>query len=611
MSGKERREIDRRQLILAAFCLVVLTLVVYAGVWSFEFVQFDDPIYVVQNPHLADGLTWASVEWAFITGYAVNWHPLTWLSHLADVQLFGLQPGPPHVVNLVFHIANTLLLFGWLVWTTRGIGRSFVVAALFAVHPAHVESVAWISERKDVLSTFFWLITMWAYVFYVRKPDGLRYVFVMLSLALGLMAKPMLVTVPLVLLLLDVWPLGRIADRSSVRGLLLEKIPLLALSVLSSIATFVAQKSGGAVMALEVLPLSNRIENALLSYVAYLGKLIWPVNLFMYYPHPPSLPVWQIAACAALLLAITAGAVLALRARPYVTVGWFWYVGTLVPVIGLVQVGRQAMADRYTYVPFIGLFIAIVWGVTALLSGAPARRWLLATAATIVIGAAAVQARTQVEYWRNDQALWTHALKVAMRLDDHITDLAVSDLLADNGLTPLQALLEAREGAPKALGPATSRLFLGQLFLRHRQPDEAVTVLSEGARLAPNMAEMHSTLALALAQAGHQDEAIAAYRDALRLNPSMAETHNDLGFVLARQGKLAEAASEFAIAVQLRPDLFDAQRNLGLALANLGRLDEALKAFQDALRLKPDDANVRRAVEELQKHKKSGSAGGR
>jgi Flp pilus assembly protein TadD len=603
--GPATPALDRRRLVLAALGLVALTVAVYAGVWSFEFIQFDDPTYIVQNPNLADGLTWPAVQWAFTAGYASNWHPLTWLSHLLDVELFGLRPGPMHLVNLLLHLANTMLLFGWLAWTTRAIGRSLVVAALFAIHPAHVESVAWISERKDVLSTAFWLLTMWAYVFYVRKPGIARYALVGLTFAVGLLAKPMLVTLPLVLLLLDLWPLDRLRPANALR-LTMEKLPLLALSVLSSIATFMAQKGGGSVMALDVLPVSSRVMNALVSYVTYIGNMFWPVDLYMYYPHAPSFPLWQIAACAAVLLAISGVAFRLLRSHAYVAVGWLWYLGTLVPVIGLVQVGRQALADRYTYVPFIGLFVIVAWGMHDLLLRVPVRRVVGPAVAALVIAAAAGQAHAQVQFWRNDQLLWTRALKIAMRMDDRITERAVSDLLSENSLTPLQALLEAREGAPKRLGPATARLVIGQLFMRHQHVDEAVTVLSEGVQLAPQLPEMHSALGLALSTLGRRDEAVTAYREALRLNPNMADVHNDLGFVLAQQGKLPDAVDHFAAAARIRPDLIDAHRNLGLALANLGRFDEAIQQFKEVLRLKPDDANVRRAMEDLQKRTRGG-----
>ena len=338
----------------------------------YDFVDFDDPLYVSQNPHLAGGLTAANVCWAFTTGYATNWHPLTWMSHMLDVQLFGLNAGPEHVVNVcAAHRQHAAVVLAASPDDRRDLASAFV-AALFALHPLHVESVAWISERKDVLSTLFWMLTMWAYVSYTRQPRWTRYLAVLALFALGLMAKPMLVTLPFVLLLLDVWPLERLSLGWG--RLIREKLPFIALAAVSMVITFLVQLTGGSVAELGAIPLTPRIANALVSYVVYVAKMIWPTRLAIFYPLPPAIPAWQPIAALLLLAGVSVAAIRLARRYPYLLVGWFWYVGTLVPVIGLIQVGRQALADRYTYVPFIGLFIIVAWGVPDLLARWPQRR---------------------------------------------------------------------------------------------------------------------------------------------------------------------------------------------------------------------------------------------
>ena len=379
MASKNNARTHFRPLdLIVCLFLVVATFVVFSEVRNHGFLEYDDPMYVTENPHVSSGLTLGGIVWAFATTHASNWHPLTWLSHMLDCDLYGLAPGGHHVTSLLFHIVNTLLLFGVLKRMTGELWKSALVAALFSLHPVHVESVAWVSERKDVLSAFFLFITIWAYLRYVEFPGLTTYVWVPLFLALGLMAKPMLVTVPFLLLLMDYWPLGRFqfdpgrkrARRSSglvhpeqsVSRLIYEKIPLFVLAAGSCAATLLAQKSGGALSSVERLPLIVRIANALVSYTTYIGKMIWPTNLSVFYPHPEFRPAWQVAASGFLLLCLSVIVVRMGRRHRYLVVGWLWYVGALVPVIGLVQVGAQAMADRYTYMPLIGLFIIVAWG---------------------------------------------------------------------------------------------------------------------------------------------------------------------------------------------------------------------------------------------------------
>jgi tetratricopeptide (TPR) repeat protein len=549
---------------IALAALAALCVAVYAGVWSFGFVQFDDPQYVYQNPNIANGLTWRGLQWAFTTGYAMNWHPVTWVSHMVDIQLFGLAPGPPHAINLLLHIGSTLLLFWILATTTGARGASATVAALFAVHPLHVESVAWISERKDVLSTFFWMLTIAAYVRYVEAPSGRRYGLVAICLAIGLMCKPMLVTLPFVLLLLDWWPLRRLQVTRGLKPagyvLLKEKLPLIALAIASSVATLIAQQRGGAVVRLETMPIALRIQSAVVSYVAYLWKTIWPADLYMFYPHAVSLPAGEVAACAAILIAITAGVLIA-RSWRYAAVGWFWYLATLVPVIGLVQVGRQAMADRYTYIPLIGVFLIVVWAAKDSIAALSARRWLGPLLAACVILPSAVVARAQVQHWRNDQTLWTHALTIAADLDPRRASLATQYLLAEGNVVPLQTLLFSQASGSDVF-PALARQYLGRLFARHDRLDDA----------------------------------IAMFQDAIRLGPTIPEFHGDLAGLYVRQQRLDAAVTEFREAVRLGPNVPEAHRNLAVALAQLGRNDEAVRELQEVLRLKPDAADVRQAL---------------
>jgi len=559
--------------------LVTITLAVYAGVWSFGFVQFDDPQYVSANPHIADGLTWRGITWAFTAFYALNWHPVTWLSHMIDVQLFGLAPGPPHAINLLLHLANVLLLFRFLVSATAPgtlapslrVGACAFVAALFAVHPLHVESVAWISERKDVLSTLFWLLTMHAYVRYVRGPDARRYALLLICFAIGLMAKPMLVTLPLVLLLIDWWPLARMGGAGPVNArtlwpLVREKLPLFALAAGASIATVVAQRLGYAVIRLEEIPLGLRVQNAIVSYAEYLHKMVWPTGLHMYYPYPASIPVWQVAAAAAALVAVTIVALVVAKKRPYVAVGWFWYVGTLVPVIGIVQVGRQALADRYTYVPLIGIFIIIAFGVAEFLSRRNAPKWLGVALALIVVVPNIVLARAQTQHWRNDQTLFAHAIEVAARLDARRATIATQMLLAEGSTGQLQTLIFSQTAGRDDF-QALARQYLGNLFARHNLLDDAVAML----------------------------------QDAIRINPSVSEFHGELGTVYVRQGKLDAGIAEFREAVRLAPNSATAHRNLAVALAQAGKTDEAIRELQEVLRLQPDAADVRQALADFLK----------
>jgi Flp pilus assembly protein TadD len=591
--------------VWTSVALVVITVAVFAALRHFDFIGLDDPGYVRTNPHLAGGLSWPDIKWAWTTGFAANWHPLTWLSYMLDIELFGLRPGGHHMVSVVLHVVNTLLLFEWLRRATGTLGRSAFVAALFSVHPLHVESVAWIAERKDVLSTMFWLLTMIAYLAYVRRPRWDRYVLVCLGLALGLMAKPMLVTLPFVLLLLDVWPLERV-HRAGISRLLFEKIPLFALAAGSSAITFIVQRQGGAVTGLGLLPLSTRIVNAVVAYVRYLGKAVWPTDLTLFYPYSESLPAWWVAGSLLALVAITAVAIRAGRRHPYLAVGWLWYLGTLVPVIGLVQVGTQAIADRYTYVPLIGIFMAMAWGVADLTSRWPARRWALPAAAGISVLACAVTARAQVQVWQNNWTVWTHAL--AATQGNYVAENAIGVMLVEQGKHE-EALPHFEASSRMKPEYVEARNNLGLAYTRIGRIADAIAQFTLAVQLRPEIPESHDKLGFALMSTGRTDEALTHFLEAVRLKPDFADAQGHLGFVLAAGGRVTEAIPHFQEAVRLDPNSELARLYLGVALGAAGRLDDAVQQFHEALRINPKSPGAQAEIDKIAAMKK-GRGGG-
>jgi hypothetical protein len=408
---------DRRRTVFICLVLALGTALLYWPATSFDFIYFDDPLYVVTNPHLNHGWSWPGLAWCFQAGYAANWHPLTWMSHMLDCQWFGFKPAGPHAVNLLLHAANSVLLFLLLKRLTNTVWRSAMVAALFAWHPMHVESVAWIAERKDVLSTLFWLLTIWAYCNYAKKGGFARYFATLLLFIFGLMAKPMVVTLPFVLLLLDWWPLARFQSKTetalkSRRFIWLEKLPFLLLAVASCVLTIIAQQRGGAISSFARVPMMERLINSSVDYLRYAAKLFWPVDLSVIYPLLGGWEKWELAATAIFIIVISVVAVVFLRTRPYWMVGWLWFLGTLVPVIGLVQVGSQSMADRYTYIPSIGLFILVSWGVYDFTRTRRFHQMGLGVAALAVLAACVLLTEKQLRFWKNSGTLFRHALVV-------------------------------------------------------------------------------------------------------------------------------------------------------------------------------------------------------
>jgi tetratricopeptide (TPR) repeat protein len=543
--------------------LIALNLAIYARSWSYGFVTWDDPQYITENPNLAGGLTPASAWWALTTFYKFYWHPLTWLSYLADFELFGYDASGYHAVNVLLHIASTSVLFIALYRMTGAMWRSAFVASMFAVHPLHVESVAWVSERKDVLSTLFWVLTMWAYVRYASRPSFARYTTVAALFAAGLMAKPMLVTLPFALLLLDAWPLGRLRHRAALLPLIREKLPLFALSAAAGIVTFVAQRGEGAVATLDTLPLTMRLENAVVSMVTYLVKTVWPADLAAFYPFLP-VPAWKWAAAAAAIVGISAAVYRFARPCPYLPVGWLWYLGTLAPVIGLVQAGGQAMADRFTYIPHIGLFVMVAWGVPEIAARWGISKTTLAVAAGLAIAACTIGAARQAEYWRDSVALWQRTLQVT-----------VMNYRAHNNL--------------------------GVELRNQRRGAEAIAHFEEALRIRPDFAEGHSNLGGALAEQGKLDEAIEHYREALRIDPGYGDAHNNLGVAYANQGRTDDAIREFLESLRINPNQANAHSNIAVMYETKGQIPEAIEHFRGALRLNPRQQEARRSLEKLTK----------
>ena len=579
---------------LFGLALLVLTIWAFLPSVDNDFVTYDDPDYVTSQPMVQRGLNWETVVWAFTTTDASNWHPLTWLSHALDCQLFAANAAGHHLTSLLLHAVNTLLVFLVLRALTGASWRSFFVAALFGVHPLRVESVAWVAERKDVLSTFFWMLTLLAYAAYARraegggqKPEGrgqraevrpptsdlgpltsAAYWLALLFFALGLLSKPMLVTLPFVLLLLDYWPLRRVsgagfqgsgpkfshpATRITFLQLVVEKLPFLLLSAAACVVTFLAQRQGGAVDA--TIPFERRTANAVISVLRYLGKLFWPTDLAVFYPYPLQWPIWAVALAVITVLGIT---LLALKFRtrgPFLIIGWLWFLGTLVPVIGLVQVGQQSMADRYTYIPSLGILVALVWGGYELVlrrMGLMRPMGVLAGGAIVVC---ALLTRQQTTLWKNTEVLARHALAVTGE------NFAAYNLL-------------------------------GSALLRRDRIDEAVEQFRNAVRLQAASADAHSNLAVALQRQGRRDEAIGHYQLALKLRPRYPQAHYNFATALEAAGRLPEALENYSLVLRERPNFLDARFNLASVLLRLERYDEAIAQFQQVLQLSPDSPDA-------------------
>lgn len=544
--------------LLRILLLLGLTGTAYSRVPNLGFVSIDDPSYVTRNPHVADGIIWQNLLWAVTGVHSANWHPLTWLSHMLDVQMFGLNPGGHHITSLVFHAANTVLLFLLLRRLTGRDWAAWFAAGLFAVHPLHVESVAWIAERKDVLSTFFFLVLLHAYAGYIASPGRLRYAAVCVVLALGLAAKPMLVSASLVLLLLDYWPLRRGLNRKTVT----EKLPLFALSAASCVITFIAQRQGGAIGDFEQFPFGVRLANAITAYSQYMLKTFWPADLCVLYPHPgTSLPELQVFSSLVFLIAATAAAIKLGRRYPYVLVGWLWYLITLVPVVGLVQVGKQAIADRYTYIPHIGVFIALAWAGGDVLSKLPqrSRRITAAGLGSAVLLALTAVTCVQTGYWKSGVVLFEHAVRVVP--DHYVTHYCLADA-----------------------------------YLEEDRPRDAIKAFRRALRLKYDLPEAHCVMGYALAKIGKYEEGLASLRIAIRLEPNMAAAYNNIGGILLDQGRTDEAMKYIRKALKIKPDYAQAYYNLANAYERQGRPDLAESNYRRAVKTDPRFAPALTAV---------------
>ena len=535
--------------------LALITWFVFGQTIHHEFVNYDDDVYVYRNPEVTNGVTLKGLVWAFTHVHSSNWHPVTWISHMLDCQIYGLNPAGHHFTNVLLHTATAFLLFAVLMEMTGFLWRSAFVAALFAIHPLHVESVAWVAERKDVLSGLFFMLTIGAYVRYVRHPQSSgRYLIVCLMFALALLSKPMVVTLPFVLLLLDCWPLKRIHEfyeRAVLRKLVAEKLPLLALSGAACLVTLFAQSS-----AMTSLPLPARIANAADSYVVYLGQMFYPIRLAVFYPYTESdLPLGRVVADILLLLAISVAAFALRKKSPSLLMGWLWYLGMLIPVIGIIQVGSQAHADRYTYLPQIGLYIGLAWALADLWVTWRPRYIVLSSLSASAILALAFCARTQVSYWQNSELLWAHAL----------------------ACTPDNVVTENN---------------LGNAFLDKGDLDDAIVHLQKALQIMPNHAEAHYNLANALFRKGNISEAIVQYEEALQAKPNDERTHYNLGVALLQQGNVDEAINQLQAALQITPDDVVVLNNLGNANFQKGNLNQAISDYRKAIQLNPDDAKV-------------------
>lgn len=590
---------DWRRLIWPALCLV--TLCVFWQTRQFEFLNIDDDAYVTRNPHVAGGLTADNVRWAFSfgsTAQTANWHPLTYLSLMLDAQLWGSKnPAAFHLTNVVLHTLNVLLLYGLLYQWTGAAGRSAFVAALFAVHPLHVESVAWISERKDVLSTMFGFLALLAYGRYARTSRRAWYLATCVAFTCSLLAKQMLVTIPFLVLLLDIWPLARVSfntdpdGRATWRRLVWEKASLLLLAILFCVIAVQAQREGNALRDPVQYPIAIRLENAVLSCALYLKHTVWPAGLAMYYPHPGDRISHAAVVAAAMLLAtLTAVATVQRRKQPWLAVGWFWFVGTLVPVIGLVQIGDQQMADRYTYFPLIGIFLAVAWGVPQFASNRAVQKYILPVAGTTIILVSAAIAWNQTAYWKNDFTLLEHTL--AVTTDNVFVRNNLGAALLDKG--DVAAAARQFEISVRVLPTSSvAQRNLGIAYFKLGQPEIAIGHLEQAVKLQPDDGRAHLYIGLVAKMAHDWNRAERHLFLAARLLADDAEAHYHLGAVYQARNALAQAEGEFQKTIALQPDVAETYNNLGVVQMGLGKRDAAIASFKAALQRAPHLQNAR------------------
>ena len=574
---------------MICLCLVIATLVVYRQVGHHDFIGFDDPLYVTDNRYVRDGLTFEGIVWSFnfADKEKTYWHPLTWLSHMFDCHLHGLNPGGHHRTNLILHLVNTLLLFLVLRKLTGALWKSAFVAALFALHPVNVDSVAWIAQRKNLLSTGFWMLTILAYVNYIKQPNLFKYLLTLAIFCLGLMTKPMLVSLPFVLLLIDYWPLGRF-DFKGLRTffhLVLEKIPFFILSAFSIIISSLSVKTFGTMASIESIPMTLRFGNALVSYIKYIGNMLWPYNLAIFYPYPQVVPGWQAIGAAAGIAVVTISVLLVIRTKPYLGIGWMWYLGTLLPVMGLVQVGLwPAMADRFAYIPFIGLFIMVAWGIPALVTDSRYKDKALAIIAVFLLSIFMVTTWVQAKYWKESITLYQHAVDVTENNDAMHYNLGVTYAAQGRFTQAIRHYSKALRITPNFVQAHNN---LGTAYLKLGRTAEAFQHYREALQIDPDFAEAHCNLGKILVEEGKSTEAIRHFREALRIDPDFTEVHYNLGNALAKEGRSKDAIHHYLAALRINPDFSKAYNNLGLILITQGKIGGAITCFKEALRIDP------------------------
>ncbi len=598
---------------LALLCVIVatLTIALYWPVQSFDFVNYDDDVFVKDNREIRGGLSREGLLWAFTTFHGGNWHPLTWVSHMADVEVYGLDAGGHHRTNVLIHTANAILLLIVLTAMTQSPGAGGLVAVIFAIHPLHVESVAWIAERKDVLSGFFWILTMGAYAGYVRRPTVRRYLLVVLAFALGLLSKPMVVTLPFVLLLLDAWPLRRFGDARTVfdrfggvanRGvaarLFTEKLPLFVLSFVFSILTLLAQKEVGAVWTVDRMPIAVRLANALVSYMEYIRKMVWPVDLAVLYPHAGMPETWSIGVAATLLISLTVLAVLKMREMPFLLVGWLWYLGTLVPVIGIVQVGSQAMADRYTYIPLIGLFIALAWGAERITGWKPWLRQPLIVSIFVVLAGLLFLARLQVGTWENTLTLFEQALAATKVNPLAHNNIGVYYMDRNDCQKAVPHFLEAIRIKENYAYPYHG---LGVCASRMSPPTGAMYFFRKALEIDPQLTRALVDRGIFSMKQGNFDSAAEDFEQALRIKPDHTAARGNLGLIRLHEGKLAEAEAHLTAALRLSPDSAEILNNIGLLCVKQGKIEEAAAWFRQGLEHVPGHPEIEKNLQILSK----------
>jgi tetratricopeptide (TPR) repeat protein len=581
--------------------LIIVILAVYIQTCNHQFLNFDDDSYVTNNPHVASGLTGKNIIWAFTSVDEANWHPITWLSHMADAQFYGMNPRGHHLTNVVIHTVSSLLLLLFLLRVTGSLWESSFVAFLFALHPMHVESVAWVAERKDVLSALFWFLTLLFYAEYTVKRKPTLYFLTLSSFVLGLMSKPMLVTLPAVMLLIDFWPLNRFQHEVQEpvprqlwdRGIALvkEKIPFFVCALFSSFITIYAQHKGEAMSGLDALPLWLRTENALISYVKYISKALWPHDLAVFYPYPLHIPFWQVLSSLLVLSLVSAAAILGGRRHPYLPVGWFWFLVTLLPVIGFIQVGVQSMADRYSYIPLVGFFIMFAWGIPDLTKRLRCRKEILALVGGAVIVLSAALTWQQLGYWRDDISLYRHTLQVTT--GNYVIHTNLGDDLAKKGDLDA-AIQEFHEALNINHNYSLAHFNMGIALAKKGNLDAAISEYKEALRISPNDPYAHDSLGTALADKGNMDEAIQEYKEALKLNPNFSLAHYNMGTTLAERGNLDEAIQEYQEALEIDPNDPKSHNSLGITLADEGNLDAAILEFQKAIRINANYADAHR-----------------